>query len=133
MKRASGLILVLGLIGLDQLIKYLAVDYTLFSVFINRGISFSLWPSGLWPAVTVVLILLMVFVFRRQNSLFLALFIAGSISNVIDRLLRGGVVDYVDIKIGPVFNLADLYLIMSILLLIYYYWSKPQYAASSSV
>jgi signal peptidase II len=38
------------------------------------------------------------------------LIISGAISNIIDRLFFGCVIDFVDLKIWPVFNLADMYI-----------------------
>lgn len=38
------------------------------------------------------------------------LIIAGGISNIIDRLYFGCVIDFINLKIWPVFNLADIYI-----------------------
>ena len=50
---------------------------------------------------------------------FLALILAGTISNVLDRLFYGGVVDYIDLSIIPTFNVADIVIILGIVLLFY--------------
>ncbi|MBN1274782.1 signal peptidase II, partial [Candidatus Woesearchaeota archaeon] len=42
---------------------------------------------------------------------------AGVISNLVDRVARGGVVDYLDLGWWPVFNLADALIVAGILLL----------------
>ncbi len=36
-----------------------------------------------------------------------ALIIGGGVSNIIDRLIRGCVIDFIDLKVWPAFNLAD--------------------------
>ena len=46
-----------------------------------------------------------------------ALLLTGGLSNVLDRLFRGCVVDYVRIGTFPIFNLADVALMLGILFL----------------
>ena len=48
-----------------------------------------------------------------------SLILAGGIGNLIDRVFRGSVVDYIDItKLfnWPVFNLADIYIVIGVIL-----------------
>jgi signal peptidase II len=79
------------------------------------------WPRPVRTAVLTIgtgLALLGVLVIAFHGrvagpaSLGLALFVAGGASNWIDRLLRGRVVDFLNVGIGPlrtgVFNMADL-------------------------
>ena len=51
----------------------------------------------------------------RKTKIFLSLVIAGGISNSIDKIFRGYVVEFLDftdfIKL-PIFNLADLYILI---------------------
>jgi len=42
--------------------------------------------------------------------------LGGAASNVIDRLFRGAVVDYIDLRVWPAFNLADAAIVTGILL-----------------
>lgn len=46
------------------------------------------------------------------------LVLSGAISNIIDRLHYGCVVDFIDLKIWPVFNLADIYITIGAIILI---------------
>jgi signal peptidase II len=60
---------------------------------------------------------------RRGFSLFaLSLFVAGGASNWIDRVVRGSVVDFLNLGIGPVrtgiFNIADVAIVVGASLLI---------------
>ncbi|MGM0567747.1 MAG: signal peptidase II [Elusimicrobiota bacterium] len=58
---------------------------------------------------TVLLAFLIFFDFKRKEEKFaFALIAAGSLSNVADRLMHAGVIDYIDISIWPVFNIADV-------------------------
>ncbi|NCN03812.1 MAG: signal peptidase II [Candidatus Pacebacteria bacterium] len=108
--------LFLFLILFDQLTKYLSQKFTL--VTINDGISFGL-ISGFGGEISVQLILLLVLFFVLQRTVMPAvlkvLFLAGVLSNTIDRLLFGGVRDCLPI---PLFNLknnfADWYIFIAI-------------------
>jgi signal peptidase II len=59
---------------------------------------------------------------RFYSRLALALILGGAIGNLIDRILRGQVVDFIDVGIGrtrwPVFNVADMAVSIGMVLLI---------------
>lgn len=57
------------------------------------------------------------FKFQISNSA-LALVLSGAISNLIDRVYYGCVIDFIDLKVWPVFNLADIFICLGVLLLI---------------
>jgi len=67
-------------------------------------------------ATGLMLIVIAVFTMRRLDdrwaSLGLVLFVAGGLSNWVDRVARGSVVDFLNLGIGPlrtgVFNVADM-------------------------
>jgi signal peptidase II len=42
--------------------------------------------------------------------------LGGATANVVDRLWRGGVVDFIDLRFWPVFNLADCAIVGGIVL-----------------
>lgn len=48
----------------------------------------------------------------KKTKIFLSLIIAGGISNTIDRIFRGFVVEFVQISRLPIFNIADVYIII---------------------
>ena len=53
--------------------------------------------------------------------------ISGGVSNLIDRLVRGNVVDYIDINAiisYPVFNIADVFIVLGVMLIIGYILRK---------
>jgi signal peptidase II len=56
-------------------------------------------------------------------ALGLAFFVAGGLSNWIDRLVRGSVVDFLQVGVGPlrtgVFNMADVALMLGVALLVW--------------
>lgn len=82
----------------------------------NRGIAFSLLDTVSWvlPAGIALTLLFLLFYnkarwTRRPLAVpGLALLAGGAFGNLIDRLRVGAVIDYVDLSIWPVFNLADV-------------------------
>ena len=119
---------------LDQLTKYWAsasFDYGaaravtgFFNLVLthNQGAAFSLlasaagWQRGFFIAIAFVAIVLIGVLLARHagDKLFclsLALILGGAIGNVIDRILLGYVVDFLDFHVAgwhwPAFNLAD--------------------------
>lgn len=82
----------------------------------NRGIAFSLL-GGIPLLVPALIALTLLFVLfynrsrwsRRPLTLSgLALVSGGAIGNLIDRLRVGAVIDFIDVHVWPVFNVADL-------------------------
>ena len=90
-----------------------------FSVAWNTGVAFSLFRgNNSWLLIVVVALILVGMILARKvdwrptgpNFLF-ALFAAGAFGNLIDRIARGAVVDFIDAHAGshhwPTFNVAD--------------------------
>ena len=76
-----------------------------------------------------IVILIVIFNYLRKNKveakldkLAFSLVIGGSLGNLIDRIVRGYVVDFLDVKIFgynfPVFNLADTFIVVGAFLLL---------------
>lgn len=60
---------------------------------------------------------------NKQVRIFGTMVISGGLSNLIDRIVRGYVVDYIDINQiynYPVFNIADISIVIGVILLIGY-------------
>lgn len=75
----------------------------------------------LWVMLTVVIALGWVLYTKRAQAEVagpLALVLAGALSNAADRLAYGGVVDYIVVPWGGVFNLADALVVFGIVLLV---------------
>ena len=132
---------VLGIAALvvvaDQLTKTWAIDHvsdraihvfwTLrLAVTYNPGAAFSI-GQGITPffvAVAVVMVVVLVLVARRDETvgarLALGLVLGGALGNLTDRLVRhhhGAVIDFIDFRWWPVFNVADACVVVGAILL----------------
>ncbi|HDM37739.1 MAG TPA: signal peptidase II [Candidatus Omnitrophica bacterium] len=72
--------------------------------------------------ITVLIITIALFKSRGRILSFklcLVLVLSGAISNLIDRLRFGYVIDYIDLTIWPVFNLADSAITVAVVLFLF--------------
>lgn len=110
------LLISLVLILLDQITKFYFPGIT------NTGGAFGIL-KGLNLVFIVVSFLVLGFVFyylKKTNKYEFVLIFSGTIGNLIDRLFFGHVRDFIDLKIWPVFNLADVYNTIGVFLIIFY-------------
>ena len=125
---------------LDQLTKFLAIRYLkpklsipIVSNFFhlsfveNTGIAFGLFQSRpeFWVGVITlsVVVLLVVSWFSSHQNLSkrvaFGFILGGAIGNCIDRLYYGHVIDFLDFRIWPVFNVADSFITIGVALFIW--------------
>lgn len=125
-------------IFLDQISKYIFLNgYTYQGKFfdlyfvLNKGVSFSMFAFlGEYLKYIQIAILLSVVIFfvKHKESFFeyffaLMLIIPAGISNITDRFIHGGVVDFFAWHYGfnfAVFNLADVFINIGIFLILFY-------------
>ena len=95
---------------------------------LNPGAAFGILPYQRWFFVVAALILLIfaVVYYSKLKNMNVAMkyggliAVAGAISNMIDRLGQGVVVDFIDIRRGfPVFNIADMAIVIGMFIMIY--------------
>ena len=107
----------------------------------NTGAAFSFlagaggWQRWFFVALAVVISAVLVIwmkrlaVTARLEAISLALIIGGAIGNVIDRLIYGYVIDFLDVYVGtyhwPAFNIADSAICIGAVLLIIDSFRKP--------
>jgi len=111
-----------GVILIDQTIKTLLIKNN-FPYILNPDFIFCLgknWDLFFWICCTMI-VLLFLLSFRRNLTETLSLFIilGSAVTNLLDRIFRGGVIDYWQINYfgrGIYFNLADLLLILGVMI-----------------
>lgn len=94
----------------------------------NSGIAFGLFPQGTNIFIIfsfLVIFLILIILWKKKElkilpRIALALILAGAIGNLIDRLRWGYVIDFLDFRIWPVFNLADTSITIGVILLSVY-------------
>jgi len=83
----------------------------------NKASAFGLLPAGpaLLAAMVVFCVALLAYAFvagglRRhpERAVPLALVFGGAVGNLLDRIRTAGVYDFIDLRVWPVFNLADI-------------------------
>lgn len=148
MRKVMMLVLGLVLVGLDQWSKFWTVEHIalgevkpfwsgIFSLTYlqNRGAAFSILQDQRWFFILVTLIFLggaVAYFIKAKNSwmilLPLTLMMAGGVGNFIDRLRLGYVVDMVqlDFMEFAIFNVADSYLTVGVLLMFVALWREEQ-------
>lgn len=121
-------------IVIDQITKILAVYFKNLNFgFIkinctsNEGIALGFNQNNLTNILIAIIVLGIIFNFIHQQKeklnnkiiFSLAMVISGGIGNLIDRILRGAVVDFIDIGNFPIFNLADCFVVIGWIILVY--------------
>lgn len=136
------LLVVVGLVGVDQLTKYYAVlflkeqpsvvlwDNVFELKYIpNDGIAFSLFEGYYWLIIPITaLAMVFVFILLWRSSLSrhwmfktsCILILAGGVGNLIDRVVFGYVVDFLYFRLidFPIFNVADCFVVIGAAVLI---------------
>lgn len=88
----------------------------------NTGAAFSILTGNNLLLIFVsffVIGLIVYYMYKSEDErLPLSLVLGGAIGNLIDRIFLGSVVDFIDISIWPVFNVADMAITAGIALII---------------
>ena len=141
MKKVKFFVINIILITIDQIFKYYilsnkenlpnniingALNFTYCE---NRGIAFGIGQGGakIFALMTLLMIIValiyIAFKFKKLKGLTvfgIALVISGGIGNLIDRLFRGYVIDYIDfseIVDFPIFNFADICIVVGVIII----------------
>ncbi len=96
----------------------------------NTGIAFGLFQGNsrfvlILGVFTLLTFIILFFTYKRPSgvivNLALGLICAGAMGNLIDRIFYGKVIDFLDFRIWPVFNIADASVVIGIILVIVFY------------
>lgn len=130
-------LLIMGIVVIDRLTKWWALhnavepvlinSFLRFELTYNRGISFGMFHSendivffivsGLIALITLAISYYAYNQYiQNKNILGFVMVIAGSIANSIDRMLHGGVIDFICVLYKgwsfPIFNIADISIVV---------------------
>lgn len=135
----AGLICAADLVSKAVVIKHMAYGQQIELVpslnivhVINKGAAFGLlataggWQRYLFIAIALLASALLIYMIRKPagsaERLGLAMILGGAVGNLIDRTVRLGVVDWIDVYVGahhwPTFNIADIAITMGAAILI---------------
>ena len=141
--------------GLDQLTKYLVLKYIplegvwdylpglarLFRItFIrNTGAAFGTFPEMGTVLMGIAVLVIVAIIFFHHNlpveniwvRASLGLQLGGAMGNLLDRVIHGYVVDFIDIGFWPIFNIADCAIVVGVSTLAYFLWQEETEQASS--
>ncbi len=135
LKRMPVIVVVVGIILCDQVSKIFAncnlvlhepqsiAEYLNLTLVYNRGAAFGFlseagsWNRWLFVVLTICIVLFLMHLLkdmeseRKSVTFAIAFIIGGALGNLIDRIWRGHVIDFVDIHYSgyhwPAFNVAD--------------------------
>ncbi len=125
----------------DQISKAVVIAKSIFPAALNRGVAFGLpIPEGIFLVLVGIIALVGWRFWTRQSdknkrvrALPVGLIVGGAVSNILDRIIRGGVVDFIDLRFWPSFNLADSAIVIGSILLVWYAWrTSPQQTPHTS-
>ncbi|MBN1503200.1 signal peptidase II [Candidatus Woesearchaeota archaeon] len=112
-------------VALNQSIPIIKNIFHLTLVY-NTGASFGMFKSMNFLFILISLIVIGFFVYYYNKlprpKLVSAFILAGVIGNLVDRIAFGFVVDFLDFRIWPVFNVADSCISVGVVLLVFHLW-----------
>ncbi|MEW6555905.1 MAG: signal peptidase II [Elusimicrobiota bacterium] len=126
--RKKSVIIILAILLIDQFTKfYIAKNFLLgesvsvirnifhITYITNTGTAFGMFQDyGRFFLIfsIIAIILLSIFIYKKKDSrnttlTAFSLILGGAWGNLIDRIIRGSIVDFLDFRIWPIFNIAD--------------------------
>ena len=131
----------LGLLIADQAVKHLVrtpmvqgqsipiIENIFHITYIeNPGAAFGILANQrmLFLILTAVIVGVMIYLFcslsnkKSLTAISLGIVVSGAIGNFIDRFMQGTVTDFLDFRIWPIFNIADIAICVGLALICYF-------------
>jgi signal peptidase II len=103
-----------------------------FTYLTNTGSAFGLFKGyNIFFIIFSILVIAAIFYFfkdvgnnQKLMQFSFGLLLAGTIGNLIDRIILKHVIDFLDFRIWPVFNVADSSITVSVVILVILLWGK---------
>ena len=100
----------------------------------NTGAAFGLFSQGgnFFMIVAIIVILIIIYYIATYPALpkivqfSLGLQLGGALGNMWDRVQHGSVVDFVDIGFWPIFNMADISIVIGVTILAVWLWQEDE-------
>jgi len=107
---------------------------------VNSGAAFGMLPNqGLFFTVVAIVVAAAILYYGRRIpdhqwwlSVSLGMQLGGALGNLTDRLHYGYVIDFVEVRHWPVFNLADSAIVVGVIILAYHLWREEESSESTS-
>jgi signal peptidase II len=107
----------------------------------NTGAAFGLLPDlgTLFALVAIIVVIAILFYERYIPTdqpwlrIALGMQLGGAAGNLVDRLHYGHVIDFIDFKVWPIFNLADSAIVVGVSILAFYFWRYGEEGCTSSI
>lgn len=134
------IIIIILFLFLDQMIKYLVAsnmhlnqsiniikDFFKITYVTNDGAAFNLFSGNILFLVIIAILVIFYIIkniktLEKKEKYIYSILIAGILGNLIDRIFRGFVIDYIDFRIFgydmAIFNFADICIVCSCILLV---------------
>ncbi len=128
MKDLKYLIFIFSLILTDQVTKF--YFFSRGDFISNTGSLFGFFAgrNNLFILISFIAIGILFYFYEKEEDIRLGLsfLIAGTVGNLVDRIMRGYVVDFIDLPYWPVFNFADMFITIGVgyLFYLYFFYSR---------
>ena len=126
-------IVVINYLQLEESVK--VINNFLYLTYVrNTGAAWSILSNNSYIVLGISLLIIVGIIWyiwknkidNKFEKVAYSLILGGAIGNFINRLFYGYVIDFIDIKIFgydyPIFNLADVFIVIGVILLIIYSW-----------
>lgn len=133
---------------IDRMTKYIALERLEEPIVIIQGVLqlhtvpnenflfyWELSEVAVFSSIGVVMLLLLFtamteyFAGHHRHVAMMILILVGAFSNLLDRIQRGAVTDFIDVPFWSVFNLADIYIVVGVFALLLFLWKYEERTA----